>query len=102
MSAISHVKCPNCGVFNTNKEYCESCNTLISHQKKRETRAHKIKRKEILIAQEELEKLNFADKLRKHPFFLVKFFGWILHSVWIVLNIIGALVAWFVAMVAAG
>ena len=102
MSAVSHVKCPNCGVFNTDKEYCESCNTLISHQKKRETRAINIQEKEILIAQEELEKLNIADKLRKHPFFLVKLLGWILHSVWLVLNIIGGLVAWFVAMVAAG
>lgn len=102
MSAVSHVKCPNCGVFNTNKEYCESCNVLISHQKKRETRAVKIKTKEIQQAKEDLEKLNFADRLKKHPFFLVKILGWILHSVWLVLNIIGGFVAWFVAMVAAG
>lgn len=102
MSAVSHVKCPSCGVFNTNKEYCESCKTLISHQKKRETRASNVHEKEILIAQEELAKLNFADRMRKHPFFLAKIFGWILHSVWLILNIIGGLIAWFVAMVAAG
>ncbi len=102
MSAVSHVKCPRCGIFNTDKEYCTSCNMLISHQKKRETRVTNIQKKELLIAQEELEKLNLADKLRKHPFFLLKILGWILNSVWIVLNIIGGLVAWFVAMVAAG
>lgn len=102
MNAVSHIKCPNCGVFNTNKEYCTSCNELISHQKKRETRAAKIHVEEIEQAKEELAKMNLADKLKKHPFFLVKIAGWILHSVWLILNIIGGLVAWFVAMVAAG
>ena len=102
MSTVSHIKCSNCGVFNTDKEYCSSCNTLISHQKKRETRAAKIKDEEIEQVKIELAKMNLADKLKKHPFFLVKIAGWILHSVWLILNIIGGLVAWFVAMVAAG
>jgi ribosomal protein L37E len=102
MKSVSHVKCPNCGEFNTNKEYCQSCNTLISHQKKEETRAERIQEKELTEVKEKLAHLNFADRLRKHPFFLVKIFGWILHSVWIVINIIGGLIAWFIAMVAAG
>ncbi len=102
MSAVSHIKCPNCGVFNTNKENCTACGVLISHQKKRETRATTIKAKEIERVKEELEKLSLADRLKKHPFFLVKIAGWIVHSVWLVINIIGGLVAWFVAMVAAG
>jgi ribosomal protein L37E len=102
MKSVSHIKCSNCGEFNTNKEYCESCNALISHKKKEESRATKVKEKEISTAIEQIEKLNFADKMRKHPFFLLKIVGWILHSVWVILNIIGGLVAWFVAMVAAG
>ena len=102
MASKRIVKCPNCGVFNTNREYCKNCNTLISHQKKRETRAAKIKDEEIEQVKIELAKMNLADKLKKHPFFLVKIAGWLLHSVWLLLNIIGGLVAWFVAMVAAG
>ena len=102
MSTTSHIKCSNCGVFNTNKEYCENCNALISEEIKRAKNEQKVKEEEIAEKIEELKKLNFVDKLRKHPFFLVKFVGWILHSVWIVLNIIGGLIAWFVAMVAAG
>lgn len=102
MKSVSHIKCSNCGEFNTNREYCKACNALISHKKKEQTRATIIKEIEISTAIEQLEKLNFADRMRKHPFFLIKIFGWALHSVWIVLNIIGALVAWFVAMVAAG
>jgi hypothetical protein len=102
MRSVSHIKCPNCGEFNTNREYCEACNTVISHKKKEETRATQVKEKEIDTAIEQLKKLSFADRMQKHPFFLLKVFGWILQSVWIVLNIIGGLVAWFVAMVAAG
>ncbi len=102
MPTISHIKCSNCGLFNTNKEYCDTCNALISHQKKRETKEVEVNEKEIKEAITALEKQNFADKMRQHPFFIAKILGWILHSVWILLNIIGGLVAWFVAMVAAG
>ncbi|MFN0729887.1 hypothetical protein [Polaribacter gochangensis] len=102
MSTISHIKCSNCGVFNTNREYCKNCNSLISHKKKEVARATQVQKKEIYLAKKKLEKLNFADKLRNHPFFLVKIVGWILHSIWLMLNIIGGLIAWFVAMVAAG
>ena len=102
MASTSHIKCPNCGVFNTNREYCESCNTLISHQKKIEEKKEFVQQKEIADAVIELEKQTFIKKLRKHPFFLMRFFGFILHSVWLVLNIIAGFVAWFVAMVAAG
>lgn len=102
MKNVSHIKCSNCGVFNTNREYCESCNALISHQIKREARATTIQEKEMVIAKEALEKLTLSDRLKKHPFFLVKILGWILHFVWLVINVIGGLIAWFIAMVAAG
>lgn len=96
MSTTSHIKCSNCGVFNTDREYCKNCNSLISHKKKEVERATEIHKKEISLAKEKLKKLNFIDKLRKHPFFLVKIIGWILHSVWLVLNIIGGLIAWLI------
>ena len=48
------VKCPNCGVFNTNREYCKNCNTLISHEKKREIKAAEVKQEQIDEAIEEL------------------------------------------------
>lgn len=102
MASTSHIKCPNCGVFNTNKEYCESCNTLISHQKKIEEKKVVVQQKEITDAVIELEKQTFIKKLRKHPFFLMRFFGLILYSVWFVLTFVGSLIAWLIAMVAAG
>ena len=102
MKSVSHIKCSNCGEFNTNREYCKACNVLISHKKKEEARVKKVREKEISNAISQIEKQSFADKMRNHPFFLLKIFGWVLHSVWIIINIIGGIVAWFVAMVAAG
>ena len=55
MSVKRIIKCSNCGIFNTNKEYCENCNTLISHQKKREIKEAKIKQTQIDEAIYELE-----------------------------------------------
>ena len=102
MSITSHIKCPNCGVFNTNKEYCENCNTLISDKKKRALKAAKIEKDDIAEEIIKQQKISFAKKMQLHPFFLFKIFGWVLQSVWFVLNIIGALIAWLVAMVAMG
>lgn len=102
MASVSHIKCPNCGVFNTDREYCESCKALISHQKRVEEKKQVVHQKEIEEAIIKLEKETFIKKLRKHPFFLMRFFGLLLHSVWLILNVIAGLVAWFVAMVAAG
>lgn len=77
MSSISHIKCSNCGVFNTNREYCKNCNELISHKVKRQEKETKVKQQEIKKSIEALEKQTLIKRLRKHPFFLVKFLGWI-------------------------
>ena len=39
MSITRIIKCSNCGVFNTNKEYCENCNTLISDAKEKRNKS---------------------------------------------------------------
>ena len=65
MSSKRIIKCPNCGTFNTNKEYCENCNILISHQKKRELKEAAVKQKEIDEAVYEIEHPNLAERLKK-------------------------------------
>ena len=102
MSVKRIIKCSNCGIFNTNKEYCENCNTLISHQKKREIKEAKLKQTQIENAIYELENPNLAKRLKKHPFFLYRIIGWILYSAIMVVSAIGAGLAWFIAMIAAG
>ena len=102
MSNTRIIKCPNCGVFNTNREFCKNCNTLISNKKKRELKKEKVQQEEIKKVIYEQENPNLAERLKKHPFFLYRIFGWILYSVILVVSAIGAGIAWFVAMVAAG
>ncbi|AUC85097.1 hypothetical protein CW731_07245 [Polaribacter sp. ALD11] len=96
------IKCPNCGVFNTNKDYCENCNTLISHQKKRELKVAAVKKKEVDEAIFEKENPNLAERLKNHSNILYKIFGWILYSAITIVSAIGVGLAWFIAMVAAG
>lgn len=102
MSITRNIKCPNCGIFNTNKEYCTNCNTLISNEKKRELKVEELKKEQIEKAIYRLENPNLAERLKKHPFFLYKIVGWILYSAIVVVSAIGAFLAWFLTMVAAG
>ena len=96
------IKCPNCGVFNTNKEYCENCGELISHQKKREIKAEAIKQEQIKEAIHDIENPNLAERLKKSPNAFYRAVGWVLYSVLAVVSAIGAGLAWIIAMVAAG
>ena len=96
------IKCPNCGTFNKNLDYCELCNTLISHQKKREIKAEAVKQKQIEEAIHEIENPNLAERLKQSPNIFYRITGWILYSVITVVSAIGAGLAWFIAMIAAG
>ena len=102
MAENRRIKCPNCGIFNSNAEYCTNCNTLISHQKKRELKEAALKQSQIDEVLYKIENPNLAERLKKHPFFLYRFFGWVLYSAIMVVSTIGAGLAWFIAMVAAG
>lgn len=96
------VKCPNCGVFNTNREYCKNCNTLISDEKKREIKAAEVKQEQIDEAIEELENPNLGERLKKSNNVFYRIIGWLIYSVVTVVSAIGAGLAWLIAMVAAG
>lgn len=102
MATTSYIKCPKCGIFSTNKDYCDNCGTLISHKKKKELRAKKVKDETIAEAIEDIENPNLAERLKKHPFFLVKIIGWLLQSVLFIVSAIGMFLAWCIAMIAAG
>ena len=96
------IRCSNCGVFNTNADYCKECNTLISYHKKREIKETKVKQIEIDKALHELENPNLAERLKKHSNIFYKIIGWLLYSAIMIVTTIGTGLAWFIAMVAAG
>ena len=102
MAKSTYIKCSNCGVFNEDREYCKNCGNLISYAKKQELKAAKVKQEAIDEAIEDLENPNLAERLKKHPNMFARLFGWILFSIWTVISLIGAFLAWVIAMVAAG
>lgn len=99
---LSYIKCSECGVFSTNSDHCEKCGALISYQKKVTLKKEAQTQKRIAKAKWELEHPNLAERLKQHPFFLYKVVGWILYSAFLLVSALGAFLAWFFAMVAAG
>ena len=98
----SIIKCPNCGIYNKNVEYCTECNTLLSYKKRRE----------LAFAQEKKERLerertqdeaspSFYEKYKDHRFLIIRIFVKITHSIWLVFMSIGMFIAWLITAIAA-
>lgn len=98
----TYIKCATCEIFTENSDHCKQCGAIISHKIKQELKEKAVKEQAIDEVIKELENPGLSVRLMKHPFVLYKIFGWMLHSVFLVISAIGAFLAWFIAMVAAG
>ncbi|EGV43729.1 zinc ribbon domain-containing protein [Bizionia argentinensis JUB59] len=98
----SQIKCPNCGIYNTNAEYCTNCGTLLSH----------IKRRELAYAEEEKNRKererirkekspSLYQKYKNHKFLIVRVFVKVMHSIWMAFMAIGMFIAWLVSSIVA-
>ncbi|GGH45384.1 hypothetical protein IA57_03935 [Mangrovimonas yunxiaonensis] len=95
------IKCPNCGIYNTDSDYCKECNTILSYKLRRE---HAFKK-----AQEERQKQNaakeekpaFFEKYLNHRYFLIRLIAKTIRSIWLVFMAIGMFIAWVVSAIAA-
>ena len=96
------IKCLECGTINENKEYCSNCNAIISDAKKRALKAQQLKEAQIKEEKFKLDNPSLTTRLKTHPNIFLKSIGWVLYSVITIVSIIGAGLAWFIAMVAAG
>lgn len=97
-----NVKCPNCGVYNKNKEYCSECGTLLSYEKRREL-AYK-KEQEDRLERRRVEKENnpsFFEKHENNRFWVVRAFVKAIKSVWMAFMAVGMFIAWLIAAIAA-
>ncbi|WP_179351111.1 hypothetical protein [Winogradskyella vidalii] len=98
----SHIKCPNCGLYNTNKEYCTNCNTLLSYKKRRELankKAEKERRERERIQKEASP--SFYNKYKDHRYLIVRVFVRVFHSIWMGFIAIGMFIAWVFSAIAA-
>lgn len=98
----SHIKCPNCGIYNTNADYCKSCNTVLSYQKKRELEfAQEEKERRERDQIQKAESPSFYKKNKNHRFLIVRVFVKIIHSIWVVFMAIGMFIAWLISAIVA-
>lgn len=98
----SHIKCPECGVFNTNKEFCTNCGALLSAEKRRELSFRKQEKQR--QQRRQLEKENdpsFYHRYKDHRFWMVRILARVTRSIWFVFMAIGILIAWIIMAIAA-
>ena len=62
--SYQNIKCPNCGVYNVNRDYCSKCNTILSYKKRREQEFKK--EEEARLEQRRLEKKNNPSFFEKY------------------------------------
>lgn len=96
------IKCPKCNTFNKNNNFCNNCGHLLSQKVIRIRKENQVLQNEIKKEIYKKENPGFVIRLKNHPFLLYKCIGWVLYSITMVISIIGAGLAWFIAMVAAG
>ena len=97
-----HIKCPKCGEFNTDREYCVNCGAVLSYRKRRKIAfemAEKLRKEKERLN----DKMNpsFFDKYSNHRFWLVRASVRILHSIWLGFLAIGSFIAWLITAIAA-
>ena len=102
MGGTVQIKCPNCGLFNTNTDHCSNCGTLLSYKKRREL-AHKAEEKKRLSRKKTKEKTtpSWIGSGEKSNYLIVRVGAKILKSITVIVIAIGAFFAWLFAFIAA-
>jgi transcription initiation factor TFIIIB Brf1 subunit/transcription initiation factor TFIIB len=99
----SYRKCPNCGTVNLNRDYCKECgeliNTILSRQLEQKKRL--AEKKEAKAKQKRDAKPSFLKRAKKHPSPIVRLMARALYSVWILVLLIGGILALIFAYIAA-
>ena len=90
---ISQIKCPSCGIYNTNKAYCENCNTLLSSKIRRALQFEKEENAR-------LEKSKHEENYSNHRFLVVRVIAKTIRSIWLGFVAVGVFIAWLVTAVA--
>lgn len=99
---IRNIKCPNCGIYNVNSDYCSKCHTVLSYKKRRELEYKKEQKARLeRVRFEKANNPSFFEKYEDHRFLLVRIFVKLLKSIWVVVMAIGMFIAWLITAIAA-
>ena len=90
-------KCPKCTVWNNDEDHCKSCNEPLSPKALDAIREHKREEEERNRVPSKSEVL--MQKAKHSRYLLVRWTYYLIYSVFMVIGAIGAMMAWFAAMV---
>lgn len=96
------IMCIQCGVYNKDREFCSECGAILNYQKRREL-AFK-KEQKARLERNRIEKESnpsFFEKYETHHFLLVRVFIKIIKSIYTLIMVIGAFIAWLIASIVA-
>ena len=81
--------------MNLNRDYCEQCGTIINVilQRKLEREAQAVKKEQARKLEKPRATVLFFKKMREHPNLFIRIFGKLLYSVWALVAMIAALLA---------
>ncbi|MDW5290854.1 hypothetical protein [Formosa sp. PL04] len=102
MGGTVQIKCPNCGLFNTNADHCSNCGTLLSYKKRREL-AHEEQEKKRKEREETKKKSSpsWIESGENSNYLIVRIGAKIMKSVAMIVIAIGAFFAWLFTFLAA-
>ncbi|MFK8038893.1 MAG: hypothetical protein AB8B74_11420 [Crocinitomicaceae bacterium] len=98
MDSTIQRKCNQCGTWNLDVDFCANCNAAISIKAIEKIEA--TEKKAIADAKPKDKFDVIFEKLKHHPFFLVRWVYYILNSIFMLFMGIGSLIAYFIAWTA--
>ena len=90
-------KCTQCGQWNKDEDYCTNCGAPLSPKAIDQAKTEKRRQEEASIEPSKFDK--FLERTRTSKYAVVRWTYWFFYSLSIIAGLIGAFVAWFVAMV---
>jgi len=98
-----HIRCSECGTFNTNKIHCDNCGALLSVIKQRELvrqqRVKEVRKREAEKGPSPME-LRIK-KMQNHRFWLVRAVFEVVYIGWVIAMAVGGFIAWVIAAIVA-
>ena len=98
-----HIRCPDCGEFNSNPDECAFCGSMLDLVKRRALERAKyeeeVREKERLRAPDFGERL--AEKMRTHPWLFIRVIYKIASAIYMVVMAIVMFIAWLISFLLA-
>lgn len=95
MSVKTNRKCPKCGLWNENQDYCTNCNQLLNPVKIRIKEDTKRKEEFSTKPPDQIDK--FINQFKESKFFFIRWIYYVLYSIWFVFGVIVSFILYMVA-----